>query len=95
MGIAFGWRRMLQLCFIDPSWLMSNSQRRELTRAGQLVFCASQRLQFQPLEARMAEFVICEQSIKEDWHRQFLSGTTVFVKKTVPEETVRAATHRT
>src|SRR5262245_13232643 len=32
---------------------------------------------------------------KEDWHRQFLSGTTVFVQKTVPMETVRALNYRT
>ncbi len=32
---------------------------------------------------------------KEDWHRQFLSDTTVFVKKTVPKETVRALNYRT
>jgi hypothetical protein len=32
---------------------------------------------------------------KEDWHRQFLSGNTVFVKKTVPSETVRTLNYRT
>jgi hypothetical protein len=32
---------------------------------------------------------------KEDWHRQFLSGTTVFVKKTVPGETVCAFNYPT
>jgi hypothetical protein len=32
---------------------------------------------------------------KEDWHRQFLSGTTVFVQKTVPMETVCALNYRT
>jgi hypothetical protein len=32
---------------------------------------------------------------RKDWHRQFLSGTTVFVQKTVPKETVRAFDYRT
>ena len=32
---------------------------------------------------------------RKDWHRQSLSGTTVFVKKTVPKETVRAFNYRT
>src|SRR5262249_11143967 len=32
---------------------------------------------------------------KKDWHRQFLSGTTVSAKKTVPEETICAFNYRT
>ena len=31
----------------------------------------------------------------KDWHRQFLSGTTVSAMKTVPEETVHAFNYRT
>src|SRR5215813_13235269 len=32
---------------------------------------------------------------KKDWHRQSLPGTTVFVQKTVPKETVHAFNYRT
>jgi hypothetical protein len=32
---------------------------------------------------------------RKDWHRQFLFGNTVFVKKTVPKETVCAFDYRT